>query len=226
MEFFCEEINADSTCQKYSPLLNPEMPFMVEMDKIDETHPLYEMLIKTHGRYNSYSMSEFLEEMYDNIFTDTETYKRFRGYIEKFRVKKDVVREQQRSRKDRDYFDFLLIHMFPFLESMSYDENKLSQNWKYIAEERFSMYHKELTKELLIIQGYMLLELHPRFHDKLKSNKNTLDNIVRDANHAYYASDANYFVSADKHTCDKTRCRCKICNRAGVSGICMERAYC
>lgn len=91
MDYFCEEINADSTCQKYSPLLNPEMPFIVEMDKIDETHPLYEMLIKTHGRYNSYSMSEFLEEMYDNIFTDTETYKRFRGYIEKFRVKKMLL---------------------------------------------------------------------------------------------------------------------------------------
>ena len=62
------------------------------------------------------------------------------------------------------------------------------------------MYSKELSLELLLTNGYGLLELHPNFNDKLKKNKNTLDNIVRDSNHAYYASEAYYFVSEDENT--------------------------
>lgn len=95
--------------------------------------------------------------------------------------------------------------MEPFLESMSYDVPELQKKWKSIAENWFSMYHKEVCLELLLTNGYGLLDLHPKFHDKLKKNKNTLDNIVRDGNHAYYASEACYFVSEDGHTREKTQ---------------------
>ncbi len=47
--------------------------------------------------------------------------------------------------------------------------------------------------------------MHPMFHDKLKKNKNTLSNIVRDSSHVDYASEANYFVSEDVQTRKKTK---------------------
>ena len=49
------------------------------------------------------------------------------------------------------------------------------------------------------MQGYVLLDMHPLFKkEKLKKKKNTLDNIIRDGNHCYYASKAKYFVSEDE----------------------------
>lgn len=46
--------------------------------------------------------------------------------------------------------------------------------------------------------------MHPLFGEKLKKNKNTLDNIIRDGNHVYYASEADFFVSEDETTRKKT----------------------
>lgn len=50
-----------------------------------------------------------------------------------------------------------------------------------------------------------MLDFHPLFSEKLKANKNTLDNIIRDSNHVYYASEAEYFISEDKNTRVKTK---------------------
>ena len=51
--------------------------------------------------------------------------------------------------------------MEPFLESMSYDVPGLQKKWKSIAENWFSMNHKEVCLELLLTNGYELLDLHP-----------------------------------------------------------------
>lgn len=189
MDFFDEEIKEEKTRRGFNSqyFLNPEATFRVDMSKINKDHPLYEMLERSNGIYNPFSMSEFLEELYNEIFVNADKYRKFRAYMEQFEINKEDAREQQNSLKDRDYLDFLLLHMEPFLESMSYDVPELQKKWKSIAENWFSMNHKEVCLELLLTNGYELLDLHPKFHDKLKKNKNTLDNIVRDGNHAYYA---------------------------------------
>ncbi len=207
MDFFDEEIKKEKTRRGFNSqyFLNPEATFRVDMSKINKDHPLYEMLERSNGIYNPFSMSEFLEELYNEIFVNADKYRKFRAYMEQFEINKEDAREQQNSLKDRDYLDFLLLHMEPFLESVSYDVPELQKKWKFIAENWFSMNHKEVCLELLLTNGYELLDLHPKFHDKLKKNKNTLDNIVRDGNHAYYASEACYFVSEDGHTREKTQ---------------------
>ncbi|MBC5681460.1 hypothetical protein [Lachnospira hominis (ex Liu et al. 2021)] len=207
MDFFDEEIEEEKNRRgfNFQYFLNPEASFRVDMSKINKDHPLYEMLERSNGIYNPFSMSEFLEKLYNEIFVNADKYKKFRAYMEQFEINKEDARNQQNSLKDRDYLDFLLLHMEPFLESMSYDVLELQKKWKSIAENWFSMYHKEVCLELLLTNGYGLLDLHPKFHDKLKKNKNTLDNIVRDGNHAYYASEACYFVSEDGHTREKTQ---------------------
>lgn len=207
MDFFDEEIKKEKTRRGFNSqyFLNPEATFRVDMSKINKDHPLYEMLERSNGIYNPFSMSEFLEELYNEIFVNADKYRKFRAYMEQFEINKEDAREQQNSLKDRDYLDFLLLHMEPFLELVSYDVPELQKKWKFIAENWFSMNHKEVCLELLLTNGYELLDLHPKFHDKLKKNKNTLDNMVRDGNHAYYVSEACYFVSEDGHTREKTQ---------------------
>jgi hypothetical protein len=95
--------------------------------------------------------------------------------------------------------------MAPMLGSKDLKEDELANNWRNICESWFQMQHKSLTNELLLEQGYVLLDLHPLFHDKIKKNKNTADNIIRDGNHCFYASKAEYFVSEDEKTRKKTK---------------------
>ena len=69
------------------------------------------MLERSNGIYNPFSMSEFLEELYNEIFVNADKYRKFRAYMEQFEINKEDAREQQNSLKDRDYLDFLLLHM-------------------------------------------------------------------------------------------------------------------
>ena len=207
MDFFDEEIEEEKNRIEFDSqyFLKPATTFKVDMSKMNKDHPLYEMFERNNGIYTLFSMREFLKEVYDEIFVDADKYKKFRTYVEQLKINKEYVRKQQNNLKDREYLDFLLLHMEPFFESMSYDVSELQKKWKSIAENWFSMNHKEVGLELLLINGYELLDLHPKFHDKLKKNKNTLDNIVRDGTHVYYASEACYFVSEDKQTRKKTQ---------------------
>ena len=67
------------------------------MSKINKDHPLYEMLERSNGIYNPFSMSEFLEELYNEIFVNADKYRKFRAYMEQFEINKEDAREQQNS---------------------------------------------------------------------------------------------------------------------------------
>lgn len=206
IDFFDDEIKNTQNEEKfpYQNILDLTGPFNVDMDKINMDHPLYEMLNENDGRFTLTSLDIFFEKFYDEIFSDADKYKKFRMYMEQFQLNKEKARSQQASLKERDYLDFLLMHMWPFMESMEYNIPKLKTRWKDIAESWFTMHHGNISLDMCLILGYVLLDFHPQFHDKLKKNKNTLDNIVRDGNHAYFASEAKYFVSEDRHTREKT----------------------
>lgn len=95
--------------------------------------------------------------------------------------------------------------MYPFIDSFQYDEEQLKKNWPHIAERWFSLNPaSSLAKDQLLIQGYTLLDMHPLFKEKMKKGKNTLDNIIRDGNHCFYASNGKFFVSEDDYTRRKT----------------------
>ncbi len=89
------------------------------------------------------------------------------------------------------------------MDSFQDDIDTLAKKWPRIAEYWFSLNNKDLSQDLLLIQGYTLLDMHPLFKEKLKKGKNTLDNIVRDGNHCFYAAKAQYFVSEDEYTRQK-----------------------
>jgi hypothetical protein len=176
--------------------------FRVDMDKMDCSHPMYEFLKEHGGIYSASNMETFLHEIYTLIFQDVNKYKQLRDYIIKIDFNRDF--DQMYSLSDQIKLNLLLYHMFPFLDSFNDDEEKLMKKWPRIAERWFLLNNTTLPRDLLLIQGYTLLDMHPLFSDKLKKNKNTLDNIIRDGNHCFYASNARYFISEDEYTRKKT----------------------
>lgn len=176
--------------------------FSVDMDKMDETHPMYEFLRERGGEISAKSMDEFLQELASVIFEDNSKYKSLRDYITKLDFEHGIDRKY--SFRELIYLDKLLYHIFPFLDSFKDNESTLLKKWRGIANRWFSFNSKILRMDLLLIQGYLLLDMHPLFKEKLKNGKNTLDNIIRDGNHCFYASKAQYFVSEDEDTRIKT----------------------
>ncbi|WP_322907766.1 hypothetical protein [Paenibacillus campi] len=172
--------------------------FNVDMSQIDTSHPMYDLLNSCGGTYSAENMQVFLTEMYDSIFKDTVKYKKLREYIKNTDFESSL--NQKYPLGEQLLLSKLLYHMFPFLDSFQDDEETLIKKWPEIAKSWFSLNNMHLSCDLLLIQGYALLDLHPLFNEKLKKDKNSLDNMIRDGNHCFYASKAQYFVSEDAYT--------------------------
>ena len=173
------------------------------MAKLNEEHLMYDFLKENQGILSCRGMDEFLQKMYQCIFTDINSYKKLRNHVEKLDLKKEL--NQPYSCNEVLMLNKLLFHMYPFIESFQYDEEQLRKNWPYIAERWFTLNAASpLPKSQLLIQGYTLLDMHPLFKEKMKKDKNTLDNIIRDGNHCFYASNGQFFISEDEYTRRKT----------------------
>lgn len=187
-----------------TPYIDADFPFSfsVDMDRISEDHPMYDFLKVRDGKISPTGMEEFLQELYKDIFQDASKYKKLREYIKNFDVEKAL--NQEYSFNEIFCLQKLLFHLYPFLDSFQDDIDTLEKKWLKIAKCWFSLDNNNLRQDLLLIQGYTLLDMHPLFNEKLKKRKNTLDNILRDGNHCFYASNAQYFVSEDEDTRKKT----------------------
>ncbi|SHH77257.1 hypothetical protein [Clostridium magnum] len=175
--------------------------FKVDFDRIDEEHPMYEFLKERQGIMSPKGMEEFLQDLYKAIFQDVGKYKKLRDYVKNFDLDNNL--NQRYSYNEVLHLEKLLYHLYPFLSSFQDDVDTLKKKWSKIAERWFLLNNKDLKQDLLLIQGYALLDMHPMFNEKLKKGKNTLDNIIRDGNHCFFASGAQYFVSEDERTREK-----------------------
>ncbi len=194
------------------PSFNNVFPFScnIDINKIDVSHPMYDFFKENQSQTAQGDMSDFLQEVYKDIFQDINRYKKLRDYIKNHDLKNGI---QAYTYSELMYLDKLLFHLFPFLDSFQDDEKTLANKWSKITEHWFSLYNEKLNQDLLLIQGYSLLDMHPLFNEKLKKGKNTLDNIVRDGNHCFYASEARYYVSEDEATRKKTAFLYKVYNK-------------
>jgi hypothetical protein len=134
--------------------------FSVDMTRIDISHPMYDFFKAHGGIYSAQNMELFLQEMYISIFQDVSKYKKLREYVEKMELDNDL--NQVYSLSEQMILNRLLYHMFPFLDSFQDDEETLMKKWPKIAERWFSLNNKYLRFDLLLIQGYTLLDMHPR----------------------------------------------------------------
>lgn len=173
---------------------------LIDIDKLDSKHPMYEYLKNHNAEFNANNMKEFLEDLYQNIFDDNLKYSALRDWIRSFDINETTFYINNFS--EMSMLDSLMYKMGPFLLSFSCsDIDELALKWKDVAKRYFGDGVKEPSLEQLLMQGYTLLDMHPLLKkDKLKKRKNTLDNIIRDGNHCYYASGARYFVTEDEGT--------------------------
>lgn len=180
--------------------LMPEIS--VDMTKIDCSHPMYDFLAAHQAKLNGQLMQEFLESLYESIFDDGILYKKFRNYVNKH--KEELLNPPVENRCD--LLSFFCRYCEPYIRSFDYSEKKLEENWKNIAESWFMFsYGSEIPFPVLLSNGYILLEGHPLFHDKINKSKNNLSNINIDSNHLYFASKAEYLISEDKRFREKAR---------------------
>lgn len=177
----------------------------IDIDKLDSKHPMYEYLRNHNAEFNADNMNEFLEDLYQNIFDDNSKYSALRDWIRSFDINETTF--YINSFSEMCMLDLLMYKMGPFLLSFGCSNiNELAVKWKDIAKRYVGEGVKEPSLEQLLMQGYTLLDMHPLLKkDKLKKRKNTLDNIIRDGNHCYYASGARYFVTEDEGTRIKTQ---------------------
>lgn len=176
--------------------------FKVDMTKIDRSHPMYEFFESHQANMNPPLMQEFLESFYDSIFDDGDLYKKFRNYVNTH--KEELLNSPIENKCD--LLDFLHCCCAPYIQSFAYDYDKLLENWTNIAKSWFGFnYGSDIPLGVLLSNGYMLLEGHPLFHDKINKSKNNLNNINRDSNHLFFASKAEYLISEDKHFRDKAK---------------------
>ena len=147
-------------------------------------------------------MQEFLVELYNSIFTDGFLYKKFRNYIENH--KQELLNPLL---KNSDSFSSIISRQcYAYIKSFDFSVEELEKNWKEIAYNFFyPNFGSNVPLGVLLSHGYMLLEMHPLFHDKLSKNKNNLGNILRDSNHLFFASKADYLLSEDKHFREKAK---------------------
>lgn len=174
----------------------PQSNFPVDMTKIEESHPLYQMLKQNNGEYTAEVMARNINEMFYRFFDTIDDYKNLRTTIQKLR--KDLTSERDYG-IDKDMASNLIKHMDPFINSLEIEkEEELAKVWKDVCEEFLKVNGKqEIPYGELLTEAYTMLDLHPIFREKLKK-KNTLSNIVRDSKMVFYASGSKFFVTEDK----------------------------
>jgi|GEM_PF-1236342 hypothetical protein len=176
-------------------------PKLIDLEKLDKSHPMYEYLLNHNHLLDNKNFNKFIEELYEDIFDQKTEYSRLRDYIRSFDITKAEFNVSNLS--ELCALDKLMYHCAPMLLSFRYEKTEeLLGAWKEIAN-RFLSLNGNVTPsmEQLLMQGYVLLDMHPLIKkEQLKKGKNTLDNIIRDGNHCYYASNAKYFISEDMGT--------------------------
>lgn len=204
-DLFQEIINEPPTQINITANMNPQSIYKVDMSKVESDHPLREMLEKYGGVYGPGIMANTLNDMFGRIFSEIDDYKKYRSYIVK--LKKDLEHNQNTNLllRDQEYKDFLINHMIPFLDVLEIeDEDKLASVWNDTVIEWLHMRYKEnIPYEELVTNSYDMLDFHPLFREKLKKQKNTLSNIIRDSKMVLYASKSKYFVTEDNSCYEK-----------------------
>jgi len=201
MERFNDVIkNKDARIVSIDPLDVPMGISKIDMRIIDEKHPLRYMLEKTDGVIGSGILSNFLNKLYEPFFADKDVYKNFRDYLKSAYETIGLfgVANQQYNHNNNNY-ERLCKNMMPLFESFGeQSEDVLKTKWQDLTTGFLKISNNQNDFGHLITCGYMLLDLHPLFNEKLKKNKNTLSNIARDSKNVFYGSSARYLVSEDK----------------------------
>ncbi|MGN0340768.1 MAG: hypothetical protein ACI4D0_09750 [Lachnospira sp.] len=182
------------------------VPFEVNNNELESDELLSGFLPEEKIVLDRNVMGELVERIFLGCFDSKTTYNT---------VRKQEWQRQQ-SKEERCINDIYFNVTQKKLEQLiscyeSVDVEYIIGNWKNAIIDAISIHYpkQEISGEGLICCAYCMLDWHPMFRDKL-GKKNTFSNIVRDAKHVWYASQAHMFVTEDEHT----RKKCEVLYKA------------
>ena len=172
------------------------MPFEVNNNELEMDELLSEFLSEEKVVLDRNSMGEFVERIFWGCFDSKATYNTVR--------KQEWQRRQSKEERciNDVYFNITQKKLEKLISCYeTTDVEFIIENWKNAIIDAISIHYpkQEISGEGLISCAYCMLDWHPMFRDKL-GKKNTFSNIVRDAKHVWYASQAHMFVTEDEHT--------------------------
>ena len=191
-------VNEDNPQIDLTPNFKSES--LIDMEKLDQDHPLRPLLLKTGGVLSSEIFYKWLSEMFNTFFTTPDDYIKVRNYVKKIQ---DGLCDNSTT---SSYGKKLIECATPFLESIKIkNKRELSLIWKNIVDSwlQISFPNSSAPPLQTLTVSYSLLDIHPLFQEDINS-KNKLDNLVRDSKMVCYASASEYFVTEDKHCYNKT----------------------
>jgi len=186
------------------PRINmPNLEIDVDLNQIDESHPLYgtpflEKIKENGGVWSNKITEKYMEENKEKFFSGHSEYKIFRNIISKFENSNYL---ENCPKEDRENLKF-------FVDSLKVEEEELVDRFipSLVNFYKVSMKqdYNEYSLDQKLIYSYMLLDFFKPFKDKI-TKKNTMDNVRRDANHLFWAQKANYLITKDAKTAKKMK---------------------
>lgn len=174
----------------------------LDLEGIPKDFPLKEELWENGGVFDSSVVQRYFIKNFDDFLNDKTTYKNFVGFFKSF--KELVENNHTLSVIEKEYF----YKIFPFFDLFEIDDiaelkvkfQTIFDSYCIFAQKSIESFQSGDLIEII----YMLLDMSPIFAEKFKG-KNRLINITRDCKHLYYAHMAQYFVTEDAKTKEKSK---------------------
>ena len=180
--------------------------YSIDMEKLPKINLLKQLLESNNGVMDVNVMKDFLSQLLAHI-DDPEYYKLFRKNVSE--LKKRFVCTDTVIDKQSDYFKsitpFLYFLVTDDLQVLESNFNDAMRAFGFINGKIFDSFKQGRKIE----QAYALLDLHPKFRDKI-NKKNRPSNISRDIKNLFFASQAKYYITEDQSTYKKASFVCKV----------------
>jgi len=176
-------------------------PQHIKTDAIKSTDFGHSAIMTEDGMLNEKSVLSMLADL-QKCKDDPDLYKQLRKNI--LELKKNFAIRDTVISKDSDYFK----RFEPFLDwVITTDPLAVRSEFSAALNAFSSISHENFAEQPLekkIHISYTLLDFNPVFSEKI-NKKNNQSNIQRDMNNLLFAKDAQYFVTEDNATYEKTK---------------------
>lgn len=188
------EVEAETVVPDFPQLTISSPQASIDMSKLDEDHPFYELLKETDGKFDVSIVIKFLHTVSDNM-DDPAWYKKFRESVSNLK-KMYLTTPNTLADKNSEWVKGFI----PFLDFYCVrDETQEMQKFPAALEAFLSIDGRSLRNlkwEDWVPMAYLILDYHADFRDRIKK-ENKPSNMYRDLEHFLHACGSEYFVTED-----------------------------
>lgn len=194
LDSLVSEVKVETVAPDFPQLTISSPQASIDMSKLDEDHPFYELLKETDGKFDGSIMIKFLQTVSDNM-DDPAWYKKFRETISNLK-KKYLETPNTLADKSSEWVKGFI----PFLDFYCVrDETLARQKFRAALEAFLSIDGRSLRNlkwDEWVPMAYLILDFHADFRDRIKK-ENKPSNMYRDLEHFLHACGSEYFVTED-----------------------------